>query len=421
MKLQAKFVISFISLVVVVVTMSFMFINFNTRSDFEKFIEEKRVEEMATLERNVKIKDPGTPPEERLRLQQEQKRIDQQKQREEEQLRSQQASLQGQGPAQRKANRVTINPDSPEFRFLDSTKNSLFTVGLIGIFLAIIVGYFMSKLLLRRIFHLQTAMNDYRQKGVSFKVSHGGRDEIDDLSNSYNHLIEKLGEQENIRKEFFTDMSHELRTPLTSVKGYLEGLADGVFEPKKEVFDKALGETDRMIHLVKELTTLAKLEAGDIPLKLTEVDLRKLTGEVVEDFQARLAEKKTTVKITGDAKIKADHRKFRQVIVNLLDNALSHGDPGHEITITIGKESPGKDKSAHFWEIKNKAAGLSRKHLEYIFERFYRADKSRKYDEKEPHLGIGLNIVKKIVEAHKGKITAKTDDGYAVFRVEMPA
>jgi signal transduction histidine kinase len=391
MKLQAKFTLSFISLVVIVVTMSFMFINQNTRTEFEKFIIEKSTEtantknqvllEQARLQKE-QIQSPQKPP---IPL-----------------------------ALQRNLERISIAPNSPEARFLEATGNSLLTAGLIGILLAIVIGFFMSKFLLRRVFQLQSAMNEYRHKGVSFKVNHGGEDEIDDLSNSYNHLIEKLGEQENIRKEFFTDMSHELRTPLTSVKGYLEGLTDGVFDPKKEIFTKALGETDRMIHLVKELTTLAKMEAGDIPLKKTEVDLKKLTDEVVDDFKDRLSEKKMTIKVSGEAKIKADAHKFRQVIMNLLDNAVSHGDPGKEITITIGKE-----KDSSFWIIKNKATDLDHKQLEYVFERFYRADKSRKYDEKEPHLGIGLNIVKKILEAHKGSITAKMENGQAVFRVEI--
>lgn len=386
MKLQAKFTTSIILLVLALVSMSFFFIHQNLNDEFQRFMIEKRQEATLTVTRGQNGQGLQVQLQPGVEL-----------------------------PEPPGPNHIQINPDSPEARFLNAARYSLIAVGLIGVLLAIIIGYFLSRFLLRRVSQLRSAMNEYRHKGVSLKVSHGGEDEIDDLSDSYNHLIDKLGEQENIRKEFFTDMSHELRTPLTSVKGYLEGLADGVFEPKKEVFEKALGETDRMIHLVKELTTLAKMEAGDIPLKKTEVDLKTLTDEVVEDFGPKLEEKKMIVKVTGEAKVNADPHKFRQVINNLLDNAVSHGDPGHEIHIEIGKE-----KESHFWVIKNKATNLDHKHLEYIFERFYRADKSRKYDEKEPHLGIGLNIVRKIVEAHRGVVTAKMEGGQAVFRVEIP-
>ncbi len=311
-------------------------------------------------------------------------------------------------------NDIHFAPDSPEARFVQATRSTLLIASLLGISLAIAISFIFSKFLLEKISRLQTAMNEYMKRGVAKKVAHSSKDEIDKLTEVYNILIEKIDNQENIRREFFIDMSHELRTPLTAVKGYLEGLSDNVFAAsrEKEIQKKALAETDRMVHLIKEMATLAKAEAENQELLKEKLHLENITKDVISLLKNEADAKEMKVEIMGGAMAEINRDKFKQIIINLLDNAISHGEKGGQIKIRMKNED-----SKAYWIIENKAIGISQKDFDSIFERFYRSDKSRFYDAKKPHLGIGLNIVKKLVELHDGKIVASLKDGWVEFKV----
>jgi len=309
-------------------------------------------------------------------------------------------------------------PETPEQNYIHTVSNSLLWAGAIDLTLAIILAYFLSSFLLRKIYRLKNSMHQYMADGSSKPVSHGEDDEVDDLANIYNLLIEKIDKEEKIRKEFFIDMSHELRTPLTSVKGYLEGLVDHVFDPDKEkdIHEKTLAETDRMIHLVKEMTTLAKLESEKIKLVTKPTNLRLITDEVTDMLSPQIKKQHLKTAVHGDVETTIDPYKFKQVIINLVDNAIHYAKKNSTINIEMGKE-----KTAPYWRIKNSTEGVNPQEVENFFERFYRGDKSRSYDATKPHLGIGLNIVKKIVEQHGGKITAKLEGDEIVFEIRLVA
>ncbi len=311
-------------------------------------------------------------------------------------------------------NDIHFAPDSPEARFVEATRSTLLIASLLGISLAIAISFIFSKFLLEKISRLQTAMNEYMKRGVAKKVAHSSKDEIDKLTEVYNILIEKIDNQENIRREFFIDMSHELRTPLTAVKGYLEGLSDNVFAAsrEKEIQKKALAETDRMVHLIKEMATLAKAEAENQELLKEKLHLENITKDVISLLKNEADAKEMKVEIMGGAMAEINRDKFKQIMINLLDNAISHGEKGGQIKIRMKNED-----SKAYWIIENKAIGISQKDFDSIFERFYRSDKSRFYDGKKLHLGIGLNIVKKLVDLHDGKIVASLKDGWVEFKV----
>lgn len=364
MKLQAKFTFTFILLIVFTIALSFFLINWNVQTQFHHFIEE----------RNKQIIIPM------------------------------------------KLSGALIVKGSPEQRFSDTVTNSLIWAGIIDILLAVILAYFLSKLLLKRIYNLKDSMSLYMKDGTSKPVFHGNQDEVDELAYIYNLLIEKIKKEEKIRKDFFVDMSHELRTPLTSIKGYLEGLIDKVFDPAKEknIYEKTLHETNRMIHLVKEMTTLAKLETEKTKLSTKQINLRKLTDEVIEMLKPSIEERNLKVTVEGNIAYNVDPYKFKQVLINLLQNAIHYAQSSSTIEIEMGI----KEKKS-YWKIKNKIDGLLPENIDYFFERFYRGDKSRTYDSKNPHLGIGLNIVKKIVEQHNGTISAETEDSDIIFEITL--
>lgn len=388
MKLQAKFTLNFIFLVLVTIVISFVLIHWSVQAQFQKFMDEKNQEwtyrvQIGNHDSNITgiaLFPPRNIPFE--------PRIGQ-----------------------------NLENETPEDRYLSTVSRSLILAAAIDIVLAIILAYLLSTVLLKKIHRLKSAMHQYMDKGTSRSVLHGKSDEVDDLANMYNSLIEKVEKEEKIRKDFFIDMSHELRTPLTSIKGYLEGLIDSVFEKDRiqEIQEKTLQETDRMIRLVKEMSTLAKLEVETNGLEKESVDLGKITHEVIDMFNEEIAEKQLVIAAEGDAKALVDPYKFKQVIINLLDNAIHHGPAGNTIHIRIKEEENGL-----LWSIRNKAENVNPKDLVHFFERFYRADKSRTYNTKKPHLGIGLNIVKKIVEQHGGSISARMEGEEIIFEIILP-
>ena len=373
MKLQTRYAISSIMIALIVIAVSFFLIEQRTNDEFRKF----------TIE---KIKNGKNQP----------------------------AEKNNNPPPPSNPNDIHFAPDSPEARFVQATRSTLLIASLLGISLAIAISFIFSKFLLEKISRLQTAMNEYMKRGVAKKVAHSSKDEIDKLTEVYNILIEKIDNQENIRREFFIDMSHELRTPLTAVKGYLEGLSDNVFAAsrEKEIQKKALAETDRMVHLIKEMATLAKAEAENQELLKEKLHLENITKDVISLLKNEADAKEMKVEIMGGAMAEINRDKFKQIIINLLDNAISHGEKGGQIKIRMKNED-----SKAYWIIENKAIGISQKDFDSIFERFYRSDKSRFYDGKKLHLGIGLNIVKKLVDLHDGKIVASLKDGWVEFKV----
>ncbi|MEI6650292.1 MAG: HAMP domain-containing sensor histidine kinase [Candidatus Moraniibacteriota bacterium] len=377
MKMQEKYTLGSVLIVLIVMGMTFFLINQRTNDEFRKFTVEK-----------LQAGQPQSAPQ------------------------------QGgsERPPQVPANPDDIRfaPDSPEARFVKATQSTLLTAGVIGVILAVVMSLILGSLFLGGVFRLQNAMKAYMDGGKPKRVTYPGNDEVGSLTEVYNALIEKVDRQEGIRKEFFIDLSHELRTPLTAVKGYLEGLSDGVFasDKEREIERKALAETDRMIHLVKEMTILAKLEADNRKISKVNVALREITEEAAESSMNELRKNDMQVCIIGSADAVVNRDTFKQIVLNLLDNAISHGRKGSGIRIDIGK-----DGGETIWSIRNHADNLSAGELGRVFDRFYRADKGRPYDDRKQHLGIGLNIVRKLVEAHGGNIDARMEGDEVVFTV----
>ena len=386
MKLQAKLTLNFFLLIVVVVVTAFLLLHWNFELQFNRFIDEKNKEWQELQIGDKPLAD----------------------------MRGAKNFFRSIRPNDAKIFILENEIETPEQKFLRATIDALIMAGLISMLIAAVLGYLLNKFLLRRIHGLQTSMHDYRDRNVVTAVSHGDEDEIDDLANIYNLLIHKIEKQENIRRDFFIDISHELRTPLTSIKGYLEGLDDKVFAPEKEkeIHHKIKRENERMIYLVKEMTSLAKLETGHMILNKKETNLNDLSKEVVEDFEAYLEERKIKVEIHGSVKAFVDANKFKQVVINLLDNAITYSPEDSVIAIETGK----KDDQI-FWFMKNTPSKKLTDEHELFFERFYRADKGRQYNKEKPHLGIGLNIVKKIVDQHGGNISVRRDGDQVVFEV----
>lgn len=303
-----------------------------------------------------------------------------------------------------------------DFRFLNSLNTILIFISMFSLVFSVVIGFFMAK----RISHpiLKTI-------GVTKQISDGEYDvrieeetntkEINELIQSINHLANSLGNQENLRKQLTSDVAHELRTPLTTLQTHIEAMVEGIWEPDQERLQSCYDETVRLGKLVKELESLARVDYNNLKLEKEQVNLLKIVKTVLLNFEAELKNKAMSVSISGFCSdIFADKDRISQVVINLLSNAIKYTSHGGNIDINLSET----DKSITF-SIQDNGSGIPSEELPFIFERFYRADKSR--NRKTGGTGIGLAIVKSIVTAHGGTVEVNSvlNEG-SCFEITLP-
>ena len=240
--------------------------------------------------------------------------------------------------------------------------------------------------------------------------------ELNQLGVSFNRMASSLEGVEKRRRELIGDLTHELRTPLTVIRGYLEELADGRIEPTPEIYQQLAKETKRLERLVNDLQELSKAEAGYLPIKLKPVNLLPLFKSLVQRFTDQLLEDGPVLQLNCPPQLPlvlADIDRVEQVLVNLLGNAVRYTEAG-SITLKAWSE-PGK-----LWiAVIDTGSGISPEDLPHIFERFFRADKSRARH--SGGTGIGLAITRRLVELQGGQIEVESKLGKgSIFRFFLP-
>lgn len=232
--------------------------------------------------------------------------------------------------------------------------------------------------------------------------------------------IDELKRLEQFRREFLADVSHELKTPIFAAQGFVHTLIDGAIDDENvrdKFLSKAAKSLDGLDALVKDLVVLSQLETGEVKMNFERVDLVHLIQEIFDQLE-RIAEKKGTefsLQTTqpGPIWVKADAQRIRQVLVNLVENAVKYGNENGRVLIKLEE-----DKKHLVVYVQDNGPGIPPEHLSRIFERFYRVDKSRSKD--RGGTGLGLAIVKHILNAHKTKVTvmSKVEKG-TTFRFKL--
>ncbi len=232
--------------------------------------------------------------------------------------------------------------------------------------------------------------------------------------------IDELKKLEAFRKEFIADVSHELKTPIFAAQGFVHTLLDGAVNDKNvrtKFLKKAAKSLDGLDILVQDLLTLSQIETGDIKMHFEHIDLHKLCAEVIDQFEEKAEKKNIKLKLLTEyhkINVYADWQRINQVVTNLISNAISYTPEGGEVTITF---DVGKKNISTF--ISDKGEGIPPQHLNRIFERFYRVDKSRSRE--KGGTGLGLAIVKHILEGHNSKAEVESTVGKgSVFSFKLP-
>jgi two-component system phosphate regulon sensor histidine kinase PhoR len=235
------------------------------------------------------------------------------------------------------------------------------------------------------------------------------------------HDVTHFRKVEQMRRDFVANVSHELRTPLSILRGYIETLLDNPHQQPGElrrILEVMERHSDRLNALVEDVLSLARLESPGIELHLSEVELPQLLHSVMRDWEKRFAAKQLKSHLNFPAslpRLEADETRLQELIYNLLDNALKYSSPGG--TVFLRAESA--DKTVRI-SVRDEGVGISRDDLPRVFERFYRADKSR--NSQQPGTGLGLSIVKHIAQLHGGSVEAESELGKGTtITIVLPA
>jgi two-component system sensor histidine kinase BaeS len=292
--------------------------------------------------------------------------------------------------------------DTPAEAFGQTLLYSLLAAGMVSTLAAALASLFISRRFVEPLRYVLAATSRIASGRYGERVPVRDGDELGELSQSFNAMARALEEAERRRVEVISDVSHELRTPLSTLRGYVEGMAEGVVEPSEETWTLLYAEFERVGRLVDDLRRLSRAEAGRLDLSLAPVSpaeaVRLAIGGMLPLFDEKGVELKSTM--PGDLpSVLADVERVVQVLSNLLSNALRHTPDGGRLVVEA--EASGDEVT---FEVTDTGTGIAPEHLERVFERFYRVDKSRSRGEARGGSGVGLAISRALVEAMGGRI-----------------
>ncbi len=291
--------------------------------------------------------------------------------------------------------------------------------GALALIAALVVGFVVFRGITRPVEQLTRAAQAVSGGDLSARVAIRSGDELADLGSTFNAMADNLQHGEQLRRDMTADVAHELRTPLAVIQSNLEAMLDGVYPLDAGHLSGVLEQTKVLTRLVEDLRTLALAEAGQLPLDRQPVDPGGLTAMVASGFRPRAAQKGVSIEtdIAPDTpQASLDSQRMFQVLSNLIDNAIRYTPGGGHIVVGARRDG---DRRVVL-SVRDSGSGIPADDLPFVFERFYRADKSRA--RAEGGSGLGLAIARSIVEAHGGAIRAVSEDRQGtMIEVSLPA
>jgi two-component system, OmpR family, sensor histidine kinase BaeS len=271
---------------------------------------------------------------------------------------------------------------------------------------AVLISVLLSRAILRPLGALQKASQRIAEGHYQERVHIASKDELGQLADHFNQMAARLEQTEDMRRQLIGDVSHELRTPLTAIKGSMEGLMDGVLPAETGTFQQIHAEADRLNHLVDDLQELSRVEAGAYDLELAPVSLGNLVLQAARRLKHEFNTKGVELILRVPDQlpdIQADGGRVMQILTNLLGNALQYTPSGGHVTVSVTQLLGELQVS-----VLDTGVGIAPQHQPHLFDRFYRADKSRSRSNGGGS-GIGLTIARHLVEVHGGRIWVKSE------------
>ncbi len=286
---------------------------------------------------------------------------------------------------------------------------------------AVIASLAASRRVLRPVRTLTAATQEMATGRRAARVDVSGDDEVARLARSFNDMADALADGDRQRRRMVSDVAHELRTPLSNLRGYLEAGHDGVLDRDDAWNDLLLEEALLLQHLVDDLAVLAQADAGRLALRLEPGDVVPAVDAVMLAMAPHAASRDVALRRTGEASVMVPHDpiRIRQVVTNLVSNAVRHSPRGGTVTVEVRTDRDESRREDVVIEVRDDGEGIGPEHLGRVFERFYRADPSRARD--TGGSGLGLSIVQHLVQGHGGTVAAANrPDGGAALTVRLP-
>jgi len=301
----------------------------------------------------------------------------------------------------------TVEPPPP-FRPRPSYVNLSFIIaGSLGLVLALLLSTLLARRISRPLSDLASATRKIAAGDYTDRVNVDGGMEVEELEEAFNTLTESLARNEELRRNMVADAAHELRNPLATLRGNLELLQDGKINYDKDAIGSLLEDVILLSRLVEDLRQLSLAEAGQLELDMTAVNVEDSLKDLLSRFQREASANQISIEVEAAPdlpRVRADRFRIDQVLRNLVSNSIRHTPDGGRIT--IGAALSGDEVLFH---VADTGPGISPGEIPYVFERFYRADKSRART--TGGAGLGLSIARSIVEMHGGHIWAESESG----------
>jgi len=304
-------------------------------------------------------------------------------------------------------------------RLLFALARMLLFISLLTIIAAAVSAYYLSHRILAPLSDMREAVTQFTLGDFTARVPVRKNDaEMADLSSAFNTMATAMEKGEELRSGFIANVSHEMRTPMTSVLGYINGILDGTLP--QDSATRYLGvirdEMNRLSRLVQRMLDITRLQSETFEVHPRPTDLSELAAGILVSFETRINDKKldVTVNLPDKAMCMADKDTIAQVCYNLMDNAIKFCKQGSRLELAV------TERNDKVWlAVTNSGDEIEKNDLPFIFDRFYKTDPSRS---KDPlGLGLGLHLVKTIINAHREQVYAESENGLTTFSFSLPA
>ena len=313
----------------------------------------------------------------------------------------------------------SCSPISDISSLITDLANIFLLSALIPLILLFIVEYVISYTFTKPLKLMSNAAKQMSEGDFSMRIPVKTKDEIGNLSKSFNEMSEALALNENIRKDFVANVSHELRTPMTNIGGFIDGILDGTIpeESTKKYLEIVSNEIRRLTRIVSSMFELSKLESGEKQLELTKFDFNNVLISIFISKENDISRKNLSIEGVDALEkiiVFADRDLIHQVLYNLIDNAIKFNCKNGYIRVKSLVKN-----GALIFKISNSGYTIPKEDLPYIFDRFYKGDKSR--SNVKDSTGLGLHLVKTVLDIHNGAIVANSvDNEYTEFILTLP-